>query len=162
MRRRLHPFHPTTTTTRHLSCHPQVQHIYNAFTVEVYETHARVALHVCDLSEYNQCQTQLKQLYEDHPTLRANYYEFLFYRSVRLAACALHSAHCNSHCAVKLISLCLCSVFMLCDVSRILYCLVSVECCKRNRGEGRECSVCVQCSAVCGEQFSGLRFLLCC
>ncbi|XP_057981811.1 SAC3 family protein A [Malania oleifera] len=54
-----------------------VQRIHNKLTVQVYETHARLALEVGDLPEYNQCQSQLKALYAEG--IEGCYMEFSAY-----------------------------------------------------------------------------------
>ncbi|KAJ0971186.1 hypothetical protein J5N97_019145 [Dioscorea zingiberensis] len=63
-----------------------VQRIRNELTVKVYETHARLALEAEDLPEYNQCQSQLKNLYAEG--IKGNHMEFSAYH---LLCMILHS-----------------------------------------------------------------------
>ena len=68
-----------------------VQCVKNKFAVNVYETHARVALENADMNEYNQCQSQLKELYASlgdgvgHPTEFVAY-RILYYLYLQLTA----------------------------------------------------------------------------
>ncbi|GKV28549.1 hypothetical protein SLEP1_g37586 [Rubroshorea leprosula] len=63
-----------------------VQRVRNQLTVKVYETHARLALEVGDLPEYNQCQSQLKILYAEG--IKGCHMEFAAYN---LLGVILHS-----------------------------------------------------------------------
>lgn len=62
-----------------------VQGIKNAFTVTVYEANAKIALENFDLGQFNQCQTQLRELHKALNVPIKDREEFLCYRILYLA-----------------------------------------------------------------------------
>uniref|UniRef100_A0A0A9XRB8 SAC3/GANP/THP3 conserved domain-containing protein n=1 Tax=Lygus hesperus TaxID=30085 RepID=A0A0A9XRB8_LYGHE len=60
----------------------RVQNIVNNFTVQVYEQHARLALKMGELGEFNQCQASLRQFYinKNVDLRKCHVSEFFHYR----------------------------------------------------------------------------------
>ena len=71
-----------------------MQRLRNAFTAEVYEHHARVALQNDDLGEFNQCQTVLKTLYGEG--VEGEEMEFLAYRVLYSAVTGVTGSNINT------------------------------------------------------------------
>lgn len=57
-----------------------VQNIKHDFTIMAYELHSKIAIEYGDWGEFNQCQSQLKILYNIKELNKPNYFEFLGYR----------------------------------------------------------------------------------
>jgi len=57
-----------------------VQKVWSLFAARVYEMHSKLAIEFGDMGEFNQCQTQLKLLYDDSRFTCINKYEFYSYR----------------------------------------------------------------------------------
>jgi hypothetical protein len=62
-----------------------VQHIQNAFAVEVYETHARIALEVGDMLSFQQCLACVRNLARAGVCSKLHFHEFLAYEILHFA-----------------------------------------------------------------------------
>lgn len=87
-------YHYLTDQLKALRQDLTVQRVRNAFTAEVYEHHARVALRHGDLGEFNQCQTVLKTLYKEG--VEGQEVEFLAYRIIYSAVTGVTGSNINT------------------------------------------------------------------
>ena len=87
-------YHYLTDQLKALRQDCTVQRLRNAFTAEVYEHHARVALQNDDLGEFNQCQTVLKTLYGEG--VEGEEMEFLAYRVLYSAVTGVTGSNINT------------------------------------------------------------------
>ena len=90
-----------------------VERIKNAFAVKVYESHAKIALEEDDINEYNQCQTQLKELYdsirghenkEGNEGALKNMNEFVAYRIIYYVFLSQNKKYRGSSDVLKIVS----------------------------------------------------------
>ena len=65
-----------------------VQRIQNSLSIKIYETHARIALDMADLDQFNQCQTQLQYMYKMNIE-GGNQMEFLAYKILYQILCEM-------------------------------------------------------------------------
>ena len=65
-----------------------VQRIQNSLSIKIYETHARIALEMADLDQFNQCQTQLQYMYKMNIE-GGNQMEFLAYKILYQILCEM-------------------------------------------------------------------------
>ena len=69
-----------------------VQHIFNTFTTEVYETHARVCLQHGDVGEFNACQSKLRVFHKNRDMIFSER-NVIQFTALRIMYCCLTKSH---------------------------------------------------------------------